>query len=45
MLANLEQMQVTFLSAREINQVKGSIPWVRGASGNVYTSSELLLAL
>ena len=45
MLANLEQMQVTFLSAREIIQVKGSIPWVRGASGNVYTSSGLLLAL
>ena len=30
-------MQVAFYSAGEITQVKESIPWVRCASGNVYS--------
>ena len=34
--SNLESMQVPFfLLAEEITQVKGAIPWVRCASGNV----------
>ena len=37
---NLEPMQVAFfLLAEEITQVKESIPWVRCASGNVFTES------
>ena len=34
---NLEPKQVAFYLAGEITQVKESIPWVRCASGNVYT--------
>ena len=34
---NLEPMQVAFYLAGEITQVIDSIPWVRCASGNVYT--------
>ena len=37
---NLEPMQVAFfLLAEEITQVTEAIPWVRCASGNVYTYS------
>ena len=36
---NLDSMQVAFFSAGEITQVIDSIPWVRCASGNVFTGT------
>ena len=44
---NLEPMQVVFFLAGQLTQVEESIPWVRCASGNVYspcTSCGRLLA-